>query len=588
MGRLIRDGTTSSCASSKFPPGLNDSSERYYRNHTFRSFILEPACVTVTLTTACTGANEIFSVAYDGTFDPADPRTRWAADLGQSPPIRTSYSFNMDGGKFFSVVVHSVTQTATATACPSYNLSLDSNRPWATAIPTVSGSAAVGDVLTGSDGVWRETPAVQRQWRRCDSAGAGCSDIPGATTTTYTVTDADLGHTLRYVNLATDAGGTSTTQSAVVDPYIPFKTSTESIAVGDRVHNGILARSGLESRCGVPLTPPGIANPALPFLFETFPITSLLNEPVCLVVRTVPNLAMCSGGVTPTIYNPVFLPADLTANYAAYSAQPGFIPNSAGWPLPAGGSAELVVSRGTNGISGCGAYNLTLGAAAPFATERPAIDGTAIERGTLAANNGTWSGTPTFSHSWMRCDADGAACTPIDGADGPSYSPTAADIGARLRLRVIASQGQVVSSDSEPSSVVAASPPPAGGPLADVDAPRATMRLRSRDLTRALRLRRIPVAVTCDEQCTALVRIRIRLKLARRLGLARSIVITRAGGTVPAGAKKVLRAKLSKRVRRALRERRSLRITLRGTFTDAAGNTARLSGKSVLKRRRPR
>src|SRR3954452_3222319 len=150
-GRLIRDGTASACASPKFAPGLNDSSPRYYRNHTLRSSILESTCVTITLTTSCTGTNEIFSVAYDGTFDPTDPRTRWAADLGSSPPLKTSYSLVVDGGSFLSVVVHSVTPTATATACPSYTLTLDSSLPWATAIPSVSGSPAVGDVLTGSD-----------------------------------------------------------------------------------------------------------------------------------------------------------------------------------------------------------------------------------------------------------------------------------------------------------------------------------------------------------------------------------------------------------------------------------------------------
>ena len=81
----------------------------------------------------------------------------------------------------------------------------------------------------------RRTPTVQRRWRRCDAAGATCSDIPGATGMTYTVTDADLGHTLRFRNIATDPDGTSTSDSLFVEPFIPFEThAAESLGPGDR------------------------------------------------------------------------------------------------------------------------------------------------------------------------------------------------------------------------------------------------------------------------------------------------------------------------------------------------------------------
>lgn len=35
------------------------------------------------------------------------------------------------------------------------------------------------------------------QWERCDASGAACVDIPGATSSTYLIVSADLGHTLR-------------------------------------------------------------------------------------------------------------------------------------------------------------------------------------------------------------------------------------------------------------------------------------------------------------------------------------------------------------------------------------------------------
>ena len=45
------------------------------------------------------------------------------------------------------------------------------------------------------------------QWQRCDAAGATASTIAGATGTTYTLTAADVGSTIRVVVTATNAGG---------------------------------------------------------------------------------------------------------------------------------------------------------------------------------------------------------------------------------------------------------------------------------------------------------------------------------------------------------------------------------------------
>jgi hypothetical protein len=55
---------------------------------------------------------------------------------------------------------------------------------------------ANGDTLTADTG---GCVATTFQWRRCDSAGANCSDISGATSSTYPLTSADSGHALRVV-----------------------------------------------------------------------------------------------------------------------------------------------------------------------------------------------------------------------------------------------------------------------------------------------------------------------------------------------------------------------------------------------------
>ena len=44
-------------------------------------------CVTVTLSSSCTGANDIFAAAYLNSFDPANLGTNYLGDGGNSPSL---------------------------------------------------------------------------------------------------------------------------------------------------------------------------------------------------------------------------------------------------------------------------------------------------------------------------------------------------------------------------------------------------------------------------------------------------------------------------------------------------------------------
>ena len=83
-----------------------------------------------------------------------------------------------------------------------------------TGLPLISGTAMNGRDLTATDGTWTGDPSTfAHQWRRCDSAGAGCTDIGGATNRTYTLTSADVGRRLRVAVTATGPGGSATATS---------------------------------------------------------------------------------------------------------------------------------------------------------------------------------------------------------------------------------------------------------------------------------------------------------------------------------------------------------------------------------------
>jgi hypothetical protein len=68
----------------------------------------------------------------------------------------------------------------------------------ASPLPSISGTAAVGAVMTAADGSWVSLLGIgSRQWLRCDAIGASCSAINGATGVTYTPVSADRGNRLR-------------------------------------------------------------------------------------------------------------------------------------------------------------------------------------------------------------------------------------------------------------------------------------------------------------------------------------------------------------------------------------------------------
>jgi hypothetical protein len=82
------------------------------------------------------------------------------------------------------------------------------NAPVATSRPTISGSSIEGNTLTAGNGAWNgATPTFAYQWQRGDSAGAGCANILGATSHTYSPSSLDVGNTLRVIVIATNSAG---------------------------------------------------------------------------------------------------------------------------------------------------------------------------------------------------------------------------------------------------------------------------------------------------------------------------------------------------------------------------------------------
>jgi hypothetical protein len=104
--------------------------------------------------------------------------------------------------------------------------------PIATANPTVTGSTTVGSVMACSDASWDGAPdqptSYSYAWLR------DATPISGAGSSTYTTSQADVGHKLSCEITASNAAGSTTVASASVGPVTAISGSTTVTAAGTK------------------------------------------------------------------------------------------------------------------------------------------------------------------------------------------------------------------------------------------------------------------------------------------------------------------------------------------------------------------
>ena len=132
----------------------------------------------------------------DISGETASTYTLVLADLGKTVRVRVSFTDDADHDE-------ALTSAATET------VAAQPNNP-ATGSPAISGTAQVGETLTAdtsgiADADGLDNAAFTYQWVRND--GTADADIPGATASTYTPSDEDVGKTIKVrVSFADDAG----------------------------------------------------------------------------------------------------------------------------------------------------------------------------------------------------------------------------------------------------------------------------------------------------------------------------------------------------------------------------------------------
>ena len=195
----------------------------------------EPACSGDRLRFKATLPWSATSRVNASVFDGAGSSWTQQAELTDNATVYTfGASVALDGG---TALVGDPEQTAGSQKQDgaAYVYGLDSTAsPVESATPVVAGTPAVGHTLSCSSGTWTgtPTPTFAYQWLR------NGQPIGGATTATYLVHPADLGHQLACQVMAANSEGQAWANSnalSVLAPALSLKTSSRAVAVGRTV-----------------------------------------------------------------------------------------------------------------------------------------------------------------------------------------------------------------------------------------------------------------------------------------------------------------------------------------------------------------
>jgi 6-phosphogluconolactonase len=290
---------------------------------------------------------------------------------------------------------------------------------------SITGSATLGQTLTANPGTFSDSAAsLSYQWQDCDSSGNNCVPIGGATSSTYTVSTGDVGHTIVVVVTATNVGGSassSSPQTIVVTPPAPTNSTPPAITGAPTVGQTLTASPGTWSDSQAALS------------YQWQDCDSSGNNCVAIGGATSSTYTVATGDVGHTIVVVV------TATNVGGSASS----SSASTAVVASGAA----------VTTTGLVNVTA----------PVISGTDAVGNVLQVSTGTWSANTTgFSYQWLR---DGL---PIPGATGSSYTVQIADQGHSLTCQVTATDASGASASSSSAGVtipivnVHACPEPSG------------------------------------------------------------------------------------------------------------------------------
>jgi GH25 family lysozyme M1 (1,4-beta-N-acetylmuramidase) len=208
--------------------------------------------------------------------------------------------------------------------------------PAVVAAPQLTGQAQVGQTLTAAVGTWTGSPTTFAfQWRRCDTAGAACVALTGATASSYVLTPGDIGTTLSLVVTATGKGGSQSATAAttaviaaapvptaVTGPLVAQPGAAGAVVSGDGRATVTWQPGSVPIGTSVSLDP-GETTPAIPgsgVSLTLSPPTDTLPWPVDIAYTAAPAGQVAAFSTNGKIWIPI---TTLTAPLLAGNLQQG-------------------------------------------------------------------------------------------------------------------------------------------------------------------------------------------------------------------------------------------------------------------------
>ncbi len=212
-GRITRDGVAGTCANKAFPGLTATTGARRFDAYTFPAAAV-PQCITYSVSDLTGTTAKIFTVAYNGAFNPASLSTNYASDTGSSlagGAGAISAQVNVPAGVSLTIVIHEVNVGGAPNN--NYRLVVDG---FACAIPTASIIPPAGNVTVtegaGADGDTFVEPCENGNLTVAVSnrGGAAATGVSG-TVTTSTPGVTITGGTAAYADIAPGGTGTNST-----------------------------------------------------------------------------------------------------------------------------------------------------------------------------------------------------------------------------------------------------------------------------------------------------------------------------------------------------------------------------------------
>jgi hypothetical protein len=313
----------------------------------------------------------------------------------------------LTSGVSYTFTITATNNTGTSNPSSASNSITTFTIPAETAPPVVSGTQTFGSTLSCTTGTWTGTPTISYtyQWQRDGS------NINTATSSTYTLVQADVGNTIRCVVTGTNSYGNSSAISNPTSNIIAITPSAPTI--------GTATATGLSS---------------------------------ATVTFTAPA---SNGGATITTYTAISSPSGVTGTLNQ-SGSGTITVNGLSSGINYTFTVTATNSAGTSSPSS--ASNSITTFTIPTNTVAPVVSGTATFGSTLSCTTGTWIGTGNatfqYSYQWQR---DGVN---IIGAYSNSYTLVQADVGAIIKCIVSAasSYGGASANSNNTSMILAIAP----------------------------------------------------------------------------------------------------------------------------------